>query len=270
MSVGECLALAVSLIGVLGCGSPGGGGASPTKANETPEGGGASTQQPPCLTRPSEVVALGDSYIAAPVVLIPKLVQLAISDGALMQGDSYRDYSVPGATVDTPQGGGSIPPQWTRAKLADSHIKFVIMDGGGNDILGSVTCIAAGSNNNAMCTGIVQRVTDVVTTMMDDMQMSGVTDVVYLMYPHPPVGGADIDDYAVSQAQDLCARKSTSTFRCHIVDPRMAFQGHSEYFGASDPIHPNATGSQVLAQLVWDAMKSDCIAQPASSGCCMP
>jgi lysophospholipase L1-like esterase len=262
------LAFVVSSVAAAGCGSTG-GRASPN-ANVAADAATVGEPRPPCLAKPSEVVALGDSYIAAPVVLVPKLVQLAISDGALMQGDSYRDYSVPGATVDTPQGAGTIPPQLTQAKQADSNIKFVIMDGGGNDILGSVTCVGAGSNNNAMCTGIIQRVSDVVTTMMDNMQALGVTDVVYLMYPHPPVGGADIDDYAIMQAQDLCAQKSTSSFRCHIVDPRMAFQGHSEYFGGADPIHPNAAGSQVLAQLVWDTMKSNCVAQPASSGCCLP
>jgi len=264
-----CLVFVASSLAAVACGSAGGG------ASPSPDGGGggdavgASAQKPPCLKRPSEVVAVGDSYVAAPVTLVPKLVQLAIADGALMQGDTYRDYAIPGATVDTPQGAGTIPPQWTQAKQADSDVKFVIMDGGGNDILGSVTCIAAGSNMNATCTGIVQRVSGVIKTMMDDMKATGVTEVIYLLYPHPPIGGADIDDYAVSQAQDMCAQMTTSSFGCHVVDTRMAFQGHSEYFSA-DPIHPNATGSQVIAQLVWDAMKSNCVAQPASSGCCAP
>jgi lysophospholipase L1-like esterase len=186
-----------------------------------------------------------------------------------MQGETYRDYSAPGTTIDTPQGAGTIPPQWTRAKQADSDIKLVIMDGGGNDILGSLTCLAAGSSMNSMCTGIVQRVTDVATQMINDMKSIGVRDVVYFLYPHVPIGGDEMDDYAITQAQAMCAGLTSSTFGCHLVDTRMAFQGHPEYFG-TDPIHTNATGAQVIAQLVWDTMKSNCIAQPAGSTCCTP
>jgi hypothetical protein len=232
---------------------------------------GSGGQKQPCLAKPSEVVAVGDSYVAAPVMLVPKLVQLAIADGALMQGDVYRDYSIPGATVGSTQRPGTIPPQWTRAKQADSDIKFVIMDGGGNDILAvATTCLGSGASMNATCTGIIQQVSDVITQMINDMKAVGVRDVVYLLYPHVPAGGAELTDYAVSQAQQLCASASTDTFNCYVVDTRMAFEGHPEYFSAADPIHPNATGAQVIAQLVWDTMKTNCVVQPASAACCMP
>jgi lysophospholipase L1-like esterase len=244
-------------------GGDGGGGA--VTGND---GAGGGTE--PCLAKPSEVVAVGDSYVAAPVMLVPKVEQLAIADGALMQGDMYRDYSIPGATIGSTQSPGTIPPQWTRAKQADSDIKFVIMDGGGNDILAvATTCLGAGASMNPTCTGIVQQVSDVITQMMSDMKAVGVRDVVYVLYPHVPAGGAELTDYSVSQAQQLCASGSTDTFKCHLVDTRMAFQGHPEYF-SGDPIHPNAMGAQVIAQLVWDTMKTNCIAQPASAHCCMP
>jgi hypothetical protein len=54
-----------------------------------------------------------------------------------------------------------------------------------------------------------------------------------------------------------------------VISAFFGYQGHPESFGA-DPIHTNATGAQVIAQLVWDTMKSNCIAQPAGSNCCAP
>ena len=42
-----------------------------------------------------------------------------------------------------------------------------------------------------------------------------------------------------------------------------------EWFAASD-IHPNTLGSAQMATAVWSRMKTDCVAQPASSGCCAP
>jgi hypothetical protein len=41
-----------------------------------------------------------------------------------------------------------------------------------------------------------------------------------------------------------------------------------EYF-ATD-IHENSTGSKVIAKAIVDTMKSRCLGQPASSGCCTP
>src|SRR5260221_2943256 len=266
-SLRSCGVGLVLLLG--GCSSDSTGTKGPPGTLGSDSGAHPTSEKPPCLAKPSQVVALGDSYVAAPVVLIPKVAQLAVTDGALAQGDTYRDYSVPGTTVDTPVGAGTIPPQWTAAKQADADIKAVIMDGGGNDILASLTFIGAGADKDPMCTGIVDRVTGVISSLMMDMQSAGVADVIFFLYPNVPGGGKDILGYSVNTAQVLATAATTDSFRVHIVDPRSAFDGHPEYFGA-DPIHANPTGAQRLAELLSDEVKSTCRAQPASSGGCTP
>jgi lysophospholipase L1-like esterase len=200
------------------------------------------------------VVAIGDSYVGAPVFLLPKVEALAIAEGALASGESYRDYSIPGTTMDTPEGAGTIPPQWTAAKEADPDIHAVIMAGGGNDILASLMCIAEGSDTNPTCTAIIDRVAAVVETMYADMEATGVSDIVYFFYPNVPGGGHDILDYSIRKSRAELAAHTSATFRVHLIDTRPAFDGHPEYFG-TDPIHANQTGAQRLAELVWATMQ---------------
>jgi hypothetical protein len=250
------------------------GGSASSDAASTPEGGSASGIKPGCLKKPSQVVALGDSYVGAPVVLIPKVEALAVMGGGLMSGQHYRDYGAPGTTLGSPTTPGSIPPQWDAAKRADMDIKVVIMDGGGNDILGSIDsilggCLDPGSTKNMTCTNIIQGCMGMVRKMAMDMKAVGVQDVIYFLYPHVPAGGDEILDYSVDEARKMAPEVSTDTFRMHLVDTRPPFMGHAEYFDI-DPIHANEAGAQQIAKLVWQTMKDKCIAQPASSGCCTP
>ncbi len=230
--------------------------------------------KPPCLRNPSQVVALGDSYVSLPVVLIPRVEALAIAGGALGSGQHYRDYSAPGTTLGSPAFPGSIPPQWDAAKADDGDIQTIIMDGGGNDIIASIEsifagCLDPGARQNPTCTGIIQGAMNMVRQLASDAKSRGVHDVVYFLYPHVPIGGDEILDYSVEEAKKMAAEVSTSTFRVHLIDTRAAFEGHPEYFGL-DPVHANDAGGEEIAKLIWQTMKNQCIAQPASSGCCQP
>ena len=56
--------------------------------------------------------------------------------------------------------------------------------------------------------------------------------------------------------------------QCTFVDTRPAFNGHSGAAGEpgpdyilSDHVHPNAMGSVVIADLTWNAMVANCVAQ---------
>jgi lysophospholipase L1-like esterase len=148
------------------------------------------------------------------------------------------------------------------------------MDGGGNDILGNIDsifggCLDPGARQNATCSGIIKGCMDVVRKLAMDAKAAGVQDVLYFLYPHVPLGGDDILDYSVEEATKMAAELRTDTFRMHLIDTRGVFMGHAEYFDI-DPIHANEAGAQEIAKLVWQKMKSECIAQPASSGCCVP
>ena len=66
--------------------------------------------------------------------------------------------------------------------------------------------------------------------MMMDMKASGVTEVVYFFYPHPPTGGWEIDDYTIPMLQDRCASLSDEKFQCRVVDSVPIFQGHDDWY----------------------------------------
>jgi hypothetical protein len=237
-------------------------------------GSPTSGAKPACLKKPSQLVAIGDSYVALPVVLIPKVEALATAAGALMSGQHYRDYSAPGTTLGSPSAPGSIPPQWDMAKSVDPDIKVVIMDGGGNDILANTDsifggCLDPGASKIKTCTDIIQGAIGMARKLAMDAKAAGVQDVIYFLYPHVPVGGDEILDYSVDEGKKMAAEVTTDTFRVHLLDTRGVFMGHAEYFDL-DPIHANEAGAQQIAKLVWDTMKSKCIAQPMSSGCCTP
>lgn len=234
--------------------------------------------EPPCLDNPTQVAILGDSYVNWPSHTFP-------SDLANLAGQTYPLYAVGGFSMGS-GGIGLIPPEFDQAIAAHPDIKTVIMDGGGNDILipdafqfpqGGSCKNDVNSPNISDCQKIVQKALDAATTLMQHAADKGVRDVVYFFYPHVPegtlLGGLhpnEILDYALPKVQALCDQAYSMTsgrLTCHFVDMIPVFQGHPEYFALGD-IHPNSQGSAAMAQAVWSKMQQDCLAQPASSGCC--
>jgi len=236
--------------------------------------------RPPCMSSPNQVVVLGDSYVNWISHTFP-------ADLAREAGVTYRMYAVGGTAMGS-GGIGLIPPQFDQAVAADPNIIAAIMDGGGNDILVADTAQfpqGADCKQNAMspmipdCQKIVDKAVTAAIALMDNAAAKGVKDVVYFFYPHVPegtlIGGAHpnaILDYALPQVRATCdgARARTGgKLTCHFLDLIPVFDMHPDWFALAD-IHPNPTGSAGMAKAVWSIMKSACIAQPASSGCCMP
>jgi hypothetical protein len=134
------------------------------------------------------------------------------------------------------------------------------------------------------CQKIVDKALQAGTDLFVHMAQSGVKDTVFFFYPHVPlntlVGGTDPNgmlDYALPKIKAACdgayqlsaQLNPAKTIRCHFVDMVPVFAGHTDYFAPTD-IHPNTNGSKAMAAAIWAKMKQDCIAQPASSGCCAP
>jgi len=170
-----------------------------------------------------------------------------------------------------------------------SDIKVVIMDGGGNDVLiGNTSCETTAPPGNTSCAMTVQNAIDKAQSTMQEMVSDGVESIVYFFYPHlDPAGGGilltpaptvnDTLDYAYPLAESVCCGSSfTSTAsnysctgqpvpgsatKCTFVDTRPAFEGHLADYIKSDNVHPTPVGAQVIANLVWNAMKANCIAQ---------
>lgn len=200
--------------------------------------------------RASEVVFIGESFIAQ-TGAIPRLTtELARQAGTIAMNESYRSFAVSGTQLTT----GDIPNQYTRAKAAGA-VKVILMDGGGNDLLfGTNRCMGS---FDAGCKEVV----DVVAKLFATFHADGVKDVVYFFYPDPMGIGAQIKaamDILRPEMKKLC--DGTTDVRCIWVDQRKSWDGNYDKF-TSDGIHPTEAGAMASAKQIWDAMVAYCVAQ---------
>ncbi len=249
-----------------------------TGGSDAGTGGTTDTLERRCLTSGSQIVLIGDSYINW-------ITHTFISDMSEVVGVPVRNYAVGGFSMAS-GGLGLIPPQFDQAIVDDPDILVVVMTGGGNDILiadeirfpGGGNCSNdPNSGSTPVCQDIVNLAVDTAVENMDKLVVAGIPDVIYFFYPEvPPTWlGSDpngILGYARPLARAACEDAFTRTggeLTCHFVDLQPVFEGHPEYFADAD-LHPNSTGSAAMAQAIWEAMVDNCIAQPESSGCCIP
>lgn len=215
--------------------------------------GAAGTAPQTCTkgqVKASEVVFIGESFIAQ-TGAIPRLTsEHAREAGTIGMSESYRSFAVSGTQLTT----GDIPNQYTRAQMA-SPVKVILMDGGGNDLLfGDNRCMGS---FDASCKEVV----DVVAEMFTDFKAGGVLDVVYFFYPDPMGIGANIKDamdILRPEMKKLC--DEATDVRCIWVDQRETWDGNYDEF-TSDGIHPTEAGSAASAKQIWDAMVANCVAQ---------
>jgi hypothetical protein len=253
------------------------GGSSGTAGSAGTGGTGGSTYRPPCMKDPKQIITIGDSYMNWVSHTFPQDLNAAA-------GITLRPtYSVGGWAMGS-GGIGLIPTQFDTAVSQDKDILLVIMTGGGNDVLvpalGRPDC--KNMANAATVAGCQQIVTDALAaseTLMNKMVAAGVKDVIYFFYPHVPaptaIGGSHPNvmlDYALPKVKAFCdgvTAKTQGKGNCWFIDLVPLFEGHMEYFAPTD-IHENSMGSKVIAKAIVDLMKSKCLGQPASSGCCTP
>jgi lysophospholipase L1-like esterase len=265
-----------------GAGTGGAGGAG------TGGAGGASGKNP-CITKPSQIVLIGDSYItgfAGTPALQPALAMLEPT--AAM----WRNYAIAGISMaqggiplGAPVGVSFVPDEFTEAVAADKDIKFVIMDGGGNDALlppgGSpaVNCKnEANSGTDPNCQMLVATTLAAADKLVMNMADAGVKNILYFFYPHLPGTGVlsgtnpnAIDDYSVPIVKNECAAALTKTggkLSCTFIDTIPAFGMDYATNISSDGVHPTAAGQVILATQIINTMKANCLGQ--TSGCCAP
>jgi hypothetical protein len=289
-------------------GAPGSGGATAGSSGEsgagsggvtgsggmTGSGGAAETAdagtlpmtnfKPPCITGGADLALIGDSYVNYINNLEPRLTQMAIDDGAIASGEGFDDHAVAGTSLAN--AFLLIPPQWEGSDGAKTYVltprrmmrasppKFIVMDGGGNDIIiGNPMCEAdgVGKEMDPSCMASANDAREEAFRIMTDMKASGVKQVLYFYYPNVPIGGHDVLEWAFGLATKDCEDISDDTFQCMMVDLRPVFEGHPEWV-SGDGIHPTAEGADHIAETLWSTMKTACMAQSAESGggCCTP
>jgi len=246
--------------GTMGGGGSGLGGASV---------GGASTTCTSSSVTPSEVVFIGDSFIAAPTSQIaPDLENIFQQEGSSAYTAMPRYYQLVGTNMD------QISAQYDRAHQENPDIQVVIGDGGGNNVLiYDRSCLTQAPPANTGCDATVQAALAIADTLMGKMETDGVKHFVYFFYPHEPTQGLyqgtapainDTLDYTEPLARAVCDRHSICTF----VSFREATgdavgSGYTDrgYINPND-VHPSPAGSTFFANAIWTAMKKDCILTP--------
>lgn len=230
--------------GTAGASAGTGGAGTGGSAGSTGSGGsGGGSGCPTGEVAPSEVILIGDSFIAANHGITIALQELAREAGVLGPSETYREVAVSGTTL----ANGQIASQYNNAVSA-SPVKVVLMDGGGNDCL--LQSNAAGAIPPA-------------EALFESMKNNGTETVVYFFYPDP-VGNTfphlkGCLDTLRPQMKDLC--ESLTSPKCYFIDLRPVWQGHENEYVIQDGIHPTMEGGAAVARAVWDVMQENCIAQ---------
>jgi hypothetical protein len=232
--------------GGAGAGGGAGTGGGAGKGGSAGAGGMGSGMCQKGTTQGDEVLFIGESFIAASSIP-EETTKLARAAGSLAASDSYVDKSVSGTWVGN-GASNSIPSQY---RNNSNGVRFVLMNGGGND------CWQGGQESHRTAA------LSAVSTLFDDMAENGVEKVVYFFYPDPIDKTAN--QYASLRAcldllrpdmKEVC--DSQTAPKCYWVDLREAWEGHPEY--TSDGIHVAGPGNAPTAAAIFDAMEENCVA----------
>ena len=224
-------------------GTGGKGGAAAGGAGTGTGGAGSGTCQKG-TTKGNEVLFIGESFIAGSSIP-EETTKLARAAGSLGANDSYVDKSVSGTWIGN-SANNSIPNQY---KNNSNGVRFVLMNGGGND------CWMGGQETHRTAA------LNAAKTLFQDMQTKGVEKIVYFFYPDP-IGANHANLTAClnllrPDMKSLCEGQAAP--KCYWVDLRETWNGHPEY-AAMDGIHVAGPGNAPTAAAIFKSMQANCVA----------
>ena len=219
----------------------------------------------PTSARKDCVVWIGDSIFALSGDEARSLEDLS--------GQTYRTYYVSGAQME----GGfvrTIPAQYDQAVRADSNIRTVLMNGGGNDVLigANGSCDAAYPNGtlSQACYRIIDNVEAVNNALWQDMINDGVKNIVNQGYYF----ASDRDLWVVSDVFQNRTKQEFAAMAAKNPGVKMVFiepkddpffdKSRVSSYTIMDGIHPTTAASAKLADLMWNAMVANDIEQTSS------
>ncbi|WP_437603180.1 SGNH/GDSL hydrolase family protein [Sorangium sp. So ce590] len=217
------------------------GGETAGTGGETAGTGGEPGECVKGQTKGNQVAVIGESFIAATHGITQQIEKQAKANGSLAANDRYIDNSVSGTTLANDQ----IPSQYRKA-AENGMIKYVLMDGGGND------CLLRGDGDGALTAA---------ESLFKTMAEDNVEKVVYFFYPDP-IGNnfsslKSCLDTLRPKMKALC--DGLTAPKCYWLDLRPVWNGHNDY--TQDGIHPTSAGSIATGDAVWEVMKESCVAQ---------
>ncbi len=218
-------------------------GAGGTGGTDNGAGGTDSGSCETGSTQGNEVLFIGESFVAASSIP-EETSKLARAAGSLAATDSYLDESISGTWIGN-GAANSIPSQY---RNNSDGIRFVLMNGGGND------CWQGGQEQHR--TAALSAAAD----LFDDMAANGVEKIVYFFYPDP-IGSQYASLTAClnllrPEMKALC--DGLTAPECHWVDLRETWDGHPEY--TSDGIHVAGPGNVPTATAIFESMQANCVA----------
>ncbi len=201
----------------------------------------------------SEVVLLGDTFMAVTREIPQALQALARESGALAPNESYRDYSmvVQNNLAAEPEG---LSAQYTTAQQ-EGVVKAVIMAGGGADVL-----LGSCPEPVAPDCPLLQNVLAGAEALWSRMANDGVEHVVFFFYPDY-VGDARVKNTVDVLRPLLQERCAAAQLPCHWLDLRPTFAGKYDEYVRPDGANPTTAGAQASAEAIWGLMQQRCIAQ---------
>jgi hypothetical protein len=199
----------------------------------------------------NDVVNVGDSIFALSGKIHDDLQSVA--------QQTFRRYSKSGATIT---GGDIFTPgidqQYATAKSDHPYIQTIFMDGGAYEILIPSILFdpyhCKSSTLTSSCRALIDDVYVDAVTLLNQMGRDGVQNIIYLGYYHVKNGlfgstslnpAVDYGDTRLAQAvQNATAANNYRVF----IDPRPNIVNSDIII---DGVHPNDSGSQKLANLIW-------------------
>jgi lysophospholipase L1-like esterase len=233
--------------------------ASPTPDASQPD----AAQSEPCVrgqTKAERVLMIGDSFYDFTEVP-ERLWDNARSAGSLGPSETYPHFYKNGALMT------EIVAQYDTARSEGVRADYVIMNGGGNEVLiADRSCLTEAPPKNAQCTETIDKALTAAKQLFTRLKADGVKAVIFANYPHMPEFGLfqgsapainQTGDYAEALSRKSCEE---APLPCHFVSTIAAFEGHPEYLNFAD-VHASPAGSKVIADLIWATMQQHCIAQ---------
>lgn len=195
----------------------------------------------------NDVMVIGDSYFALSGEIVRALESEARNAGVLGANDRFKNNPVSGATL----ANNGIPSQYKNG-ISSGKVKYVIMDGGGNDCLQGYTPAPYNAN-----TPFIKNATDAVTKLLKDMKADGVVKVFYLFYPDPngDLNGLKGKLDALRPVMQSTVANATEKPETYFFDIRPTWSGKLSEYTLPDGIHPTTAGSVATAKAMWAEMQ---------------
>jgi len=186
-----------------------------------------------------------------------------------LYGGTFRRYSKSGALLSgsTDPKTPDVEQQYAKAKGQNPNIVTLYMNGGGNDIMADVGngdpygCITPeGGTLSSSCKGLIDDVYVELVDFLNQVGSQGVRNVIFMGYGYGKIGlmnenGSKMNpctDYAAGKFS-LAVQNATSIIGYRgFIDLRPVL---TDADFSADGMHPNDSGSQKCANLIWERLQ---------------